>query len=88
MVQKPRSPQSLGGASPPEEYFDQTIEVCQPYSERALTREDAREIAANMVGFFQVLRGWQREEEAQPASLKQNQPPTTEPKRSKTRPLS
>lgn len=29
MVQKPRSLQSLGGASPPEEYFDQTIEVYQ-----------------------------------------------------------
>ena len=51
MVQKPRSPQSLGSASPPEEYFDQTIEVCQPYSEHTIARDDARAIATNVLGF-------------------------------------
>jgi len=40
MVQKPRSPQSPGSASPPEEYFGPTIEICQPYSERTLARDD------------------------------------------------
>jgi hypothetical protein len=70
MVQKPRSPQSRGSASPPEEYFDQTIEVCQPYSERTLARDDARAIATNVLGFMQALREWVHEDRMQCLSLK------------------
>jgi hypothetical protein len=70
MVQKPRSPQSLGSASPPEKYFDQTIEVCQPYSEHTIARDDARAIATNVLGFMQVLREWVHEDRMQCLSLK------------------
>jgi hypothetical protein len=46
------------------DYLDQTIEVWQPYAEQPLTREDAREIAHNVIGFFQILRQWANEEKA------------------------
>jgi hypothetical protein len=44
------------------DFLDQTIEVWQPYSERPLSREDAREIAHNVTGFFRLLREWAEEE--------------------------
>jgi hypothetical protein len=62
MVQKIHSSRSVGKSSPSEEFLDQTIEVWQPHSERTLTREDAREIITNVVGFFQVLKEWDRED--------------------------
>src|ERR1700686_2054959 len=40
------------------DFLDETIAVWQPLSQRPLTREDAREITENMVGFFSVLREW------------------------------
>jgi hypothetical protein len=40
------------------EFLDGTIEVWQAYSHRVLTREDAREIVHNVMGFVQVLREW------------------------------
>jgi hypothetical protein len=40
------------------DFLDDTIAVWQPLSQRPLTREDAREITENMVGFFSVLREW------------------------------
>jgi hypothetical protein len=45
------------------DFLDQTIEVWQPYSDRPLTREDAREIAHNVMGFVRVLREWAEEEQ-------------------------
>ena len=53
-VAQRRTPQPVmptGG----EEFLDRTIEVFQPYSPTDLTREDAREIAANMTGLFGIL---------------------------------
>jgi hypothetical protein len=44
------------------DFLDKTIAVWQPYTDRVLTREDAREIAQNIVGFFHVLREWAEEE--------------------------
>jgi hypothetical protein len=88
MVQKLHSPHSVGGWSPSEEGLDQTIKVWQPHSERTLTREDAREITTNLVGFFRVLMEWEREDRAQRSSLKQEQRPTTGPEKSKIRPSS
>lgn len=88
MVKRRLSQKSIGVSTPSEEFLDQTIEVWQPYSKRALTREDAREITANVTGFFQVLMQWKREEEAQLVSAKQVQSRTTEPKASKKRPSS
>lgn len=36
----------------------ETLKVWQPRSPRMLTPEDAREIQANVAGFFDVLREW------------------------------
>jgi len=44
------------------DFLDQTIAVWQPYADRPLTREDAREITHNVVGFFSILREWAEEE--------------------------
>jgi len=44
------------------DFLDQTIAVWQPYTDHPLTREDAREIAHNVIGFFRVLREWAEEE--------------------------
>jgi hypothetical protein len=38
-----------------------TLEVWQPLSSRQLSDEDAREILANVTGFFRVLAGWDRD---------------------------
>jgi hypothetical protein len=50
------------------DFLDQTIAVWQPYVDQPLTREDAREIAHNVVGFFRVLREWAEEEKRSAAS--------------------
>ncbi len=38
--------------------IDQTLEFWQSRSEERLTRESARQIVANISGFFQVLAEW------------------------------
>ena len=38
--------------------IDDTLDVWQPYTSRRLTREDARQIAENVCGFFKVLLEW------------------------------
>ena len=45
-----------------DEFLDKTIKMFQPHYKEQLTREDAREIIENMVGFFEVLLEWDREE--------------------------
>jgi hypothetical protein len=42
----------------PEQLQHQTIAFWQPLSDRRLTREDARQIAENLSGFFNLLRVW------------------------------
>ena len=44
-----------------DEFLDETIRLWQPYYKEPLTREDAREIIQNFVGFFEVLMEWDRE---------------------------
>jgi hypothetical protein len=85
MVRKFRSPPLIDGLPPSEEFLDQTIKVWQPYSGRTLTHQDARDIATNMVGFFQLLAEWDREEKA-PRSLEG--PPMPGSEKSKIRLLS
>jgi hypothetical protein len=51
------------------DFLEHTIEVWQPYSDRPLSREDAREIAHNVMGFVSVLREWAEEERRVEASL-------------------
>ena len=43
---------------PTRDYLEATRAFWQPYAERELTREDAREMAHNFIGFFTVLREW------------------------------
>ena len=40
--------------------IDQTRKVWQPRFTRTLTDEDARQIAENVTGFFEVLAEWSR----------------------------
>jgi hypothetical protein len=42
------------------ELLQLTLEVWQPLSSRQLSDEDAREILANVTGFFGVLAKWDR----------------------------
>jgi hypothetical protein len=55
------------------DFLDQTIAVWQRYADRPLTREDAREITHNVVGFFSILREW-AEEERRAAALAEPSP--------------
>ncbi|GLR89750.1 hypothetical protein [Bradyrhizobium iriomotense] len=48
--------------TPKGDFLDHTISVWQPYTDRSLTREDAREMIHNVVGFFRILREWAEEE--------------------------
>ena len=58
--------------------IDQTIKLWQPRLGRKLSREDARQIAENVTGFFAVLAKWSRAE--MPAAVNDNnlRPKTTE----------
>jgi hypothetical protein len=42
--------------------IDRTVAVWRPRHRRDLSREDAREIAANVTGFFAILAEWSRAE--------------------------
>jgi hypothetical protein len=43
---------------PREGLLDATLAVWQPRADRNLTKEDARQIVENVVGFFDVLARW------------------------------
>ena len=45
-----------------QELTEHTIAVWQPRLRRRLTKEDAREIAENITGFFTILAEWSRQE--------------------------
>ena len=66
------NPNAASGDLP--DFIDQTIAVWQPYADRPLTREDAREIAHNVIGFFRVLREWAEEEERSTAAAESSPP--------------
>jgi len=38
-----------------KKFLEKTIQIWQPYSDKKLTLEDAREIADNMIGLFSFL---------------------------------
>jgi len=42
-------------------FLEKTIKVWQPYSEKPLTMEDAREIIHNTVGTYKLLIKWEME---------------------------
>ena len=54
--------------SDPRSQEQRTLSVWQSRTKRALGAEDAREITANMVGFFALLREWQAREDATAAA--------------------
>ncbi|MDB5098873.1 MAG: hypothetical protein JWM80_3294 [Cyanobacteria bacterium RYN_339] len=41
---------------------DKIRDIWQPASARPLTREDSREIASNVVGFFELLAKWEEQD--------------------------
>ena len=55
-------------SQPPDDLIEDTLRVFQPRTERRLTREDAREIAHNLTGFFKVLVEWDRRERERAAA--------------------
>jgi hypothetical protein len=48
--------------------IDRTREVWKPRFRRDLSREDARQIAENVTGFFAILAEWSRAEMPVPAN--------------------
>ena len=48
--------------------IDRTREVWQPRLDRNLSREDARQIAENVTGFFSILVEWSGAEKPIPAN--------------------
>ena len=48
--------------------IDRTREVWQPRFGGDLSREDSRQIAENMTGFFAILAEWSRAERPAPAN--------------------
>jgi len=51
-----------------DDLIRRTREVWQPLLGRDLSREDARQIGENMIGFFSVLAEWSRRELLPPAN--------------------
>jgi hypothetical protein len=59
-----------------EHLIDRTIALWQPRLRRDLSREDARQIAENVTGFFSILHEWSRA--SMPAPDNDNrEPPVT-----------
>jgi len=55
-VDKDENVSSPGRPETNEGLVDLTLEVWQPLYERQLSREDARQMAENLTGFFRPLR--------------------------------
>jgi hypothetical protein len=60
--------------------IDRTCEVWQPRFRRDLSREDARQIAENVTGFFAILAEWSRADIPVTAN-DTAEPPTSSPNR-------
>lgn len=50
-------------SEPTEQFLEQTRRFWQQRTDRQLTLEDARQIAANVAGIFQVLAQWAEAED-------------------------
>jgi hypothetical protein len=46
------------------DFLDQTVTFWQPRTSRKLTREDGRQIAENVSGFFRILLEWEAAEQS------------------------
>lgn len=56
----------MDGDKQHDEFIEQTLEIWESRCDRILTREDAREVIANVAGFFHLLLRWNLEEQARP----------------------
>jgi hypothetical protein len=54
--------------------IDKTIALWQPRLRRDLSREDARQIAENVIGFFSILNEWSRAKTTIAANNNRNEP--------------
>jgi hypothetical protein len=52
------------------DFLEETIRIWQPHYKQKLCREDAREIASNLTGFFETLAEWQERKKLQKLGLK------------------
>ena len=51
-----------------KQLLERTKQFWQPYYQKALSDEDARQIIENMTGFFKVLKEWEEKENDQTTS--------------------
>jgi hypothetical protein len=61
-VQDPRHIRKRGQANATEDLLKQTLEIWQPRSKSPLSRTEARNIAANMLGVIGILTEWDSRE--------------------------
>jgi hypothetical protein len=45
-----------------QRFVEQTLEIWQPRTSKALNTEDVRQITENVAGFFQILLDWKAAE--------------------------
>jgi hypothetical protein len=58
---------------PPPDFPERTLDFWQPRSSQKLTAEDAREMTANVSGFFRLLAAWDRERQQEEQTRPGNQ---------------
>ncbi len=63
-----RSSMKAADNNPEYDPIERTREVWQPRFGRDLSRDEAKQIAANVTGFFSVLAEWLRAERLAPAN--------------------
>ena len=51
-----------------DDQIERTLEVWQPRIGHDLSRDEAKQIAANVTGFFSILTEWSRAEQPTPAN--------------------
>jgi hypothetical protein len=59
--------------------IEPTLAVCQPRTKRELSDEDAREIVANVTGFFAVLGHWAANDQDDPVTIPADHQPCQRP---------
>jgi hypothetical protein len=60
---------TLRMSEPKQQFLEQTQRFWQERTDRPLSVEDARQIAANLTGLFQVLAEWAAAEDRHQSSL-------------------
>ena len=68
-----RSSVKAGNDNLNDDQIERTCEVWQPRVGRELNRDEAKQIAANVTGFFSILAEWSRFEVRVPANDNNNE---------------